>query len=116
MENGESVVEAAMREAKEEACAEAIDLTPHSLHNLKHVNQVYIIYRGKLKNGYCKAGHETHEVMLCDEQSVPWQALAFTVIKESLILYFSDRKTGHYRYHQGDIFRDGNGELQCLPY
>lgn len=116
MENGESVVEAAVREAEEEACARAVSLMPHSLHNLKHINQVYIIYRGTLKDGYCKAGHETHEVMLCDEQAVPWEELAFPVIKESLTLYFEDRRTGVYRYHQGDIFHNANGELQCASY
>ena len=44
MENGESVKEAAMREAKEESGAVISNLELFSIHNLKYNHQVYAIY------------------------------------------------------------------------
>lgn len=112
MENREAMVEAAAREAKEEACASADDLCLHSIYDLRYVSQVYVIYRGVLSQGVAKVGHETLAVMLCREEDVPWDAIAFTVVKESLQLYFADRRKGRFCIHQGEI--TCNEESQAL--
>ena len=116
MENEESVPEAAAREAREEAGARCGKLFLHSVYSLKHVNQVYMMYRGGLKDGRAEVGRESQEVRMFDEESVPWDQIAFPVITQSLKLFFRDRQNHNFRLHQGDILRDGNGELQVVAY
>ena len=116
MENGESVVEAAAREAWEEASAKSEDLALHTMYNLKHVNQVYMLYRGRLSKGRFEAGHETLETVLCDEDDIPWDSIAFPVVKEALALYFDDRRRRDFKLHEGDILRDDGNRLRIIRY
>jgi len=116
MENGESVIEAAAREAWEEAGARSGDLSLHTIYNLKHVDQVYILYRGSLDGGRFKPGHETLEAGLCGEADIPWDAIAFTVVREALELYFADRSRRRFTLHEGDIDRDGGEQLRIVRY
>ena len=116
LENGESVIEAAAREAEEEACAKSEDLVMHSFHNIRHVNQVYILYRGTLKDGHYGVGHESNDAMLCTEAEIPWDQIAFPVIEEALKLYFEDRRLRKHIYHEGDIYRGADGQIQITRY
>ena len=116
MENAESVLEAARREAREEACAAADELYLQSIYNLKHVSQVYIMYRGIQGMGAASAGHETLEIKLCAEENIPWESLAFPVVKEALQLYFADRAQGTFSIHQGEITRDETQQLNISRY
>lgn len=116
MENRESVVEAALREVQEESCAVADELCLHSIYSLRHASQVYVMYRGVLKDGSAKAGSETLEVALCREEDVPWQAIAFAVVKESLQLYFADRAQNSFRVHQGEVTRDEKEQIKISRY
>lgn len=103
MENRETTVEGAAREAKEEALADSHSLQLFGLYNLPFISQVYIMYRGVLTNGYAEAGEESLDVMLCDEDTIPWDELAFHVVTETLQRYFEDRRNGHFNVHSGDI-------------
>ena len=114
MENHESVVEAATREAEEEACAASTGLQLQSIYNLKHISQVYMLYHGELKDGHAKPGAETSEIRLCLENEVPWGKIAFVVIREALERYFEDRARGEIKLHSGDIDRDENGEIKVV--
>ena len=104
LENGETVSEAAEREAFEEARARLDKLTPYALFNLTFVNQVYLIFRGKLVDAHYEPGDESLDVKLMTEDEIPWDQIAFSVIREILIRYFKDRKTGCFSFHMGDIF------------
>ena len=116
LENGESVIEAAAREANEEACAECENLVIHSLYNIRHVNQIYIIYRGVLKDGRYGVGDESNDAMLCSEAEIPWHQIAFPIIEEALKLYFDDRKHQNYSYHEGDLHKKDNGQIRVVRY
>lgn len=111
MENGESTVQAAAREAFEEANAVVENLTLYGLYNLVHINQVYLMFRGDLKDGQASAGEESLEVDLFHENDIPWQELAFPVVKETLERYFEERKQGVYQVHSGDIMRGNDGKV-----
>jgi NADH pyrophosphatase NudC (nudix superfamily) len=106
MEDGESVIAAVEREALEEANAVCEDLRLYSLYSLTHVSQVYLIFRGKLKDGYASPGSESLEVRLYTEDEIPWQHIAFTVVYEILVQYFSERRNHKFNNHLGDILRD----------
>ena len=105
MENGETTLQAAQREAMEEAGAEIDDSQLFALYNLPHISQVYIMFRGRLRGGRAAPGVESSEVMLVDEQDIPWNELAFPVIVETLQLYLADRSEGRFTVHTGDVVR-----------
>lgn len=105
LENGETVSEAAEREAFEEARARLENLTPFGLFNLTFVNQVYLMFRADLADTNFEPGEESLEVRLMKEGDIPWDHIAFPVIRETLVRYFKDRQTGHFSFHVGDILR-----------
>jgi ADP-ribose pyrophosphatase YjhB (NUDIX family) len=105
MENGESSMFGAAREALEEANANMRDMKLFSVFSIPHINQVYTIYRGVLHEGMASPGDESLEVRLVSEEEVPWDSLSFPVIIETLKLYFKDREGGEYSTHYGEIIK-----------
>ena len=49
LENGETMIDGARRETREEARATLNDLTPFTLFDLPFINQIYLIFRGPLR-------------------------------------------------------------------
>ena len=111
MENEETNLEGAAREAREEANAEMRDMKLFSMFSIPHRNQIYTMYRGTLHEGQASAGEETLEVAMVREEDIPWNELAFPVVVENLKLYFEDRKRGQFGTHYGEIIRQSDGEL-----
>jgi ADP-ribose pyrophosphatase YjhB (NUDIX family) len=106
MENGETTYEGAMRETVEEANAR---VEIHDLFvtvNLPHINQVYMLFRGRLLDLEYSPGDESLEVELMDESQMPWREMAFPTVTEALKLYFADRARGAYGVHMLDIVRE----------
>ncbi|MCW8196294.1 NUDIX hydrolase [Proteobacteria bacterium 005FR1] len=103
MENGETTAQGALRESWEEAKAsiELHDL--YTLFNLPYINQVYLFYRGTLNSLDFGPGVESLEVDLFKEQDIPWDELAFPVVRKTLEHYFHDRREGHYPIRTEDI-------------
>ena len=105
MENHETILEAARRETWEEARARVNTPQLYSIFNLPHINQVYVMYYGKLSGDSFAPGPESEEVLLLDIEDIPWDKLAFATIRETLKLYVKDREAGRIRLHSGDIIR-----------
>jgi ADP-ribose pyrophosphatase YjhB (NUDIX family) len=105
MENGETVQQGAARETLEEASARVEISGLYTLFNLPHINQIHMLFRSRLLDLEFAPGAESLDVALVDEAQVPWDALAFPVIEESLRLYFQDRAAGRFRLRSGDIVR-----------
>ncbi len=105
LENDETTPEGARRETLEEAGARVEITGLHSLFNLPHVNQVYVMFRARLLDTDFGPGPESLDVRLCREEEIPWGEIAFPVIEHSLRLYFDDRRAGRHRVHSGDIVR-----------
>ncbi|MEM7208746.1 MAG: NUDIX hydrolase [Pseudomonadota bacterium] len=103
MENGETTHAGAAREAFEEAEAHCDDLQLFALYSLPRISQVYVMYRGTLRDGFCAPGIESLDVGLYEEDEIPWDVLAFPVVIESLQRYFEDRKNGQFNVHCADI-------------
>jgi ADP-ribose pyrophosphatase YjhB (NUDIX family) len=105
MENGESTWQGALRETMEEAGAE-INLDSASLYtvfNLPNINQVYLFFRGELINRQFSAGTESLEVRLFREDEIPWQDIAFAVVKSTLRQYFRDRENQKFPVRMFDV-------------
>ncbi|MCP5159333.1 MAG: NUDIX hydrolase [Gammaproteobacteria bacterium] len=108
MENSESAVTAAAREALEEANAVVENLSLYGVYSLLHVSQVYLMFRSQLKDGRASPGQESLEVRLYTEDEVPWEQMAFTVVHEILHQYFAERRSGVFQLHVGDIIREAD--------
>ncbi|MFK7995161.1 MAG: NUDIX hydrolase [Granulosicoccus sp.] len=104
MENEESTLEGAAREAYEEATAQCDDLRLFSVYNLPRISQVYLMFHGQLRDGYANASEETLEVGLFDEAEIPWEQLAFPVVTETLTRYFELREQRDHRVYHADIY------------
>ena len=103
LENGETVAEGAKREALEEACAKIERLSPYALFNISSVNQIYLMFRARLRDETFEPGAESIEVKLFAEEEIPWDQIAFMVIKETLKKYFRDRMQGLFPFQIDDI-------------
>jgi len=76
-----------------------------------------MMYRGELVDGFAKPGIESLETQLYSEADIPWNKLAFPVIKESLQLYFADKHDGQFRVYNGEMHRDesDNATTEIYP-
>jgi ADP-ribose pyrophosphatase YjhB (NUDIX family) len=103
MELGETTAEGAVRETVEEAGAH-IELQPlFTLINVVSVGQVHLFYRARLLDTLFDPGPETIEAQLFLEHEIPWDEIAFRTTRETLRLYFADRKNGRFELHVADI-------------
>jgi ADP-ribose pyrophosphatase YjhB (NUDIX family) len=92
METGETVRDAARREAREEAeCEIAIDAVL-AMYDVVHVQQVQLMFRAALAEPVFSAGPESLEVRLFRWDEIPWDEIAFPSVRWAL---------GHWREARG---------------
>mgnify|MGYP000903362153 CR=1 FL=1 len=103
MEIGESTEQAAVRETFEEAHAEVEITSLYAVLSLPRISQVHMIFRGTMRTPEFKPGTESLDVQLFTLDAIPWDDLAFRTVKETLALYFDDRRKGHFGIHVLDI-------------
>ena len=90
MELGESVEQAAAREAMEEAMAQIeIDATL-AVYSVPRIGQVQIMFRASLLSDIAP-GPESQAVGLYDWKDIPWSALAFPTVVWALTHYAESR-------------------------
>ncbi len=92
MENGESSLNGAIRETFEEAGAiiKVSEDSLYTLFNLPAINQVYMFFRAEIISLDEVPGIETAEIALFTEAEIPWQEIAFPVVRSTLEYYFRD--------------------------
>jgi ADP-ribose pyrophosphatase YjhB (NUDIX family) len=103
MENLETTQEGAAREALEEANARVEIGDLYTLYSLPHISQVYMMFLARLVDPAISPGVESLEVKLVAEDEVPWDQLAFTMVRKTLQFYFEDRKRGTFPPRFGEI-------------
>jgi len=92
MEERETTIEGAQREAWEEARARiAIDALI-GIYNIPRISQVQMIYRARLLSPDVAAGPESREVGLFEWDGIPWDEIAFPSVHWAL---------GHWRETRG---------------
>ena len=77
MELNETLEEGALRETREEACAEVRLGELFSIVNLPKAGQVHFFFRGVLLDGKFAAGPESLEAELFAPDEIPFEAIAF---------------------------------------
>ena len=106
LEADESLIQAALRETLEEACARVAIDDLFALVNVPHINQVHLFYRGRLLDTDFAAGAESLETALFSEENIPWPELAFGSVARCLAAYFADRRAGRFRFHEDELSPD----------
>ena len=103
MENNETAAEGAAREALEEANAKVEITELYTLYSIPHISQVYLMFLAKLLDPDVSPGEESLEVKLVTEDEIPWDQLAFAMVRLTLQNFLQDRKTGIFIPRTGDI-------------
>jgi ADP-ribose pyrophosphatase YjhB (NUDIX family) len=99
MENGETTQDAARRESLEEALADVEIGSLLAVVHVLHANQVHVMFRARLARPQFGAGVESLESMLCTEEEIPWDEIAFRSVDFALRRYLEDRREGVDRHH-----------------
>ena len=103
MELDETSAEGAARETVEEAGAQFEMQNLFTLINVPKVGQVHLFYRAKLLSSHFNPGSETIEARLFTESEIPWDGLAFRTVRETLELYFKNRRSNKFDFHVMDL-------------
>lgn len=103
LENGETSLQGALRECREEARASVKNPILAGFYDIPHINQVYVFFRGELKGPEYSAGEESLEVELFSEAELPWGQLAFPVVELALHHYFEDSKNNSFPVRTGAV-------------
>jgi ADP-ribose pyrophosphatase YjhB (NUDIX family) len=103
LELGETTAQGAARETLEEAGAQFEMEGLFSILSVARVGQVHLFYRARLLSDQFDPGYETMETRLYSESEIPWDEIAFRTVKETLELFFADRRAGLHRIHDVDI-------------
>ncbi len=104
MENNETIHQAAIRESIEEANARVDSLKLFGVFSMPYISQVHLIFSGRLLSDDVSPGEESLEVGLFTRDQIPWDDLAFPVIKLGLELYFRHGSESG-KVHQARISR-----------
>ncbi len=103
MELGETTAEGAVRETVEEAGAHIELQGLFTVLNVVRAGQVHLFYRARMLDTHLDPGPETIEARLFREQDIPWDELAFRTVRDTLQLFFDDRRSGSFSVHDGNI-------------
>lgn len=108
MENHETTAEGAVRETREESLADVEIIQLFSMFSIPHISQVYMIYRAKMRSEHFAVTAESSELKLVGVEEIPWDELAFPVIRKTLEDYAGDLRAGSFRLHEGTIIKRPN--------
>jgi len=91
LELGETPEEGAMREAREEACAQIQIDALLAVFGIPRISQVQLIFRARLAAPGIAAGPESREVGLFTWDRIPWDEIAFPSVRWALD-YFAETR------------------------
>ncbi|XP_020959407.1 nudix hydrolase 23, chloroplastic isoform X3 [Arachis ipaensis] len=103
LEIGESAVEGAIRETREEANADVEVISPFAQLDIPLIGQTYMIFLAKLKTPHFSPGPESSECQLFPVDEIPINSLSFSSMVVTLSLYVEDVKAGKPKFHYGII-------------
>ncbi len=103
MENGETLQQAAAREAYEEALAEVEIGSLVAIANVARASQVHVFFRARLRTTGFGPGPESLEVQLVAPEDIPWADIAFPSTVFCLERYLEDRAAGLDRHHFAEL-------------
>jgi hypothetical protein len=73
------------------------------MYDIVHVHQIYLLFRARLKAPNFHPTKESAEVKLISESQIPWDEIAFPVIRKTLEDYLRDRPARRFPFANGEI-------------
>lgn len=98
LELGETVADGAKRETLEETGVAVVELKPYTLFDIVHIGQIYMIFLARLKSTNFHATAESSEVKPFHIKDIPWDKIAFPVIRAILKKYEKDCSSGSFPF------------------
>ena len=105
LENGETAADGAVRESWEEARITAEGVQLYRLYDVPYINQLYIFFLCQIREGKFEPGPESYETRLYENSEIPWDEIAFPVVKETIEEFFEDKKNNHFPVRMSEIER-----------
>lgn len=110
LELGEGLQSGALRETEEETGLQAAITAAFAYLDLPDIGQIYALFRALVVNeDNLGPTPESLELQWCRLDAIPWEELAFPVVRIALELYAEDRRRGQNRLHQGLLRRKAQG-------
>ena len=106
LELGETAAQGAIREAKEEACAEIVIENVLAIYTIPHIAQLQLIHVAHLREPQFEPGPESQEVLLFPWEDIPWEELAFPSVHWALHHFRQIRGTASFQ-----VFTNPFGEF-----
>jgi len=103
MELNETTEDGAIRETWEETKAEVEIERLQGIYNMPQINQVYFVYLAKMKSAHYEITPESTEIELVDPKDIPWDKLAFRVMKKVLEQFVNEETPGNPEIHHDTI-------------
>ena len=103
LENGETAEQGAVRETSEEAGVAVEIIKPYALYSLTFADHIYFMFYARMLNPRFSPGEESLSVKLYSEAEIPWEELAFKVVKEILKQFFKERTRDKLTLQIGEI-------------
>ncbi len=101
LELHETVEEGAIREVLEETGVDIELQHLHTVYNLPHANQVYVIFLANMLHDNFKTTTESSEIQLFELDEIPWEEIAFSSNSFALERYIKDLESGNKAVHLG---------------
>lgn len=110
LETKESLGQGAVRELMEETglSVQPNSVSLYTLGTLQYTDEVYIVFRAKLENTNYQANHEVLEIGLFDEQSAPWNELAYEVMEPYIRRFYAELRKQRFSPYIGNFTDAGN--------
>lgn len=114
LESGESLHDAAIREAREETRAAIADPRLVAIHEMPQLREVIMLYRAHLLDANVAAGEESLEAALFDPAELPWHQLAFPTDFHAL-RWMLDPASDTTVPHVAEFFWHKDGRILMRP-
>lgn len=108
MEKGEQPEQAVLRELEEETQVRLIEssLELFAIGSLPMMNQVYLVYRGEMRDAKLGSSEEAPEVRLFAEDEAPWQNCAYPDLETVTRHFYRDHHKATYGVYCC-VYKDG---------
>ncbi len=105
LENEETVEQGAKREVYEETGATVELGNLHTVYNLPHANQVYLIFKADMVGDKYELTTESTEIRFFASEEIPWDEIAFSSNAFAIKKYIEHGKADKIT-HVGSYFKD----------
>lgn len=104
LENEETIQQGAKREVYEETGATVELKHLHTIYNLPHANQVYLIFLASMISPEYHITPESTEIEFFSPEAIPWDAIAFSSNSFAIQKYLENIESD--KVHIGSYFKD----------